>query len=158
MAYSPAVVICTVCHMYNLSVSVSSEGFTRDKCREIVRMTEKIFELETSIQTLVEDSKNMRAVNTALDATRSGDPVHCSVPVEPMQQVNWVTVRRPSCGSKHRSSVPIRTPNRFSPLSEKPDESALVIGDFIVRNMKIETPATIVNCLPEPERVTSWQI
>ncbi len=53
---------------------------------------------------------------------------------------------------KHRSSVPIKTSNKFSPLSyapnEKPDESALVIGDSIVRNMKIETPATIVQYLP----------
>ncbi len=71
---------------------------------------------------------------------------------EPVQQGNWVTVRWPSRGSKHRSSVPIKTLNRFSPLSdaptEKPDESALVIGDSIVRNVKIETPATIVHCLP----------
>ncbi len=69
-----------------------------------------------------------------------------------MQQGNWVTVRRPSPRSKHCSSVPIKTSNRFSLLSdaptEKPDESALVIGDSIVRNVKIETPATIVHCLP----------
>ncbi|KAI2642384.1 N-acylneuraminate cytidylyltransferase [Labeo rohita] len=83
----------------------------------------------------------------------SGSPVHCLVPVtSPLQQGNWVTVRRHSRGSKHRSSVPIRTSNRFSPLSdaptEKPDQSALVIGDSIVRNVKIETPATIVQCLP----------
>ncbi len=149
MASSPVIVVCTVCHMYSLSVSVSSEGFTCDKCREIVRLTEKILELETRIQPLVEDSKNVRAVDTALDATRSGSPVHCSVPVlEPMQQGNWVTVRRPSRGSKHCSSVPIKTLNRFSPPTEKPDESALVIGDSIVRNVKIETPATIVHCLP----------
>ncbi len=91
MASSPAIVVCTVCHMYSLSVSVSSEGFTCDKCREIVRLTEKILEIETRIQTLVEDSKNVRDVNKALDATNSGNPVHCSVPVEPMQQGNWVT-------------------------------------------------------------------
>ncbi len=82
MASSPAVVFCTVCHMYSLSVS--SEAFTCDKCREIVRLTEKILELETHIQTLVEDSKNVRAVDTALDATSSGSPVHCLVPDEPV--------------------------------------------------------------------------
>ncbi len=147
MASSPAIVICTVCHMYSLSISVGDEGFTCDKCREIVRLTEKVLELETRIQTLVKDSKNVRAVDTALDVIISGTAVHCSVPaLAPVQQGNWVTVRRPSCGSKHRSSAPIRTSNRFSPLSdaptEKPDESALVIGVSIVRNVKIETPVT----------------
>uniref|UniRef100_A0A9J7ZI43 SGNH hydrolase-type esterase domain-containing protein n=1 Tax=Cyprinus carpio carpio TaxID=630221 RepID=A0A9J7ZI43_CYPCA len=150
---SPAIVICTACHMYSLSISVGDEGFTCDKCREIVRLTEKISELETRIQTLIEDSKNVRALDMALDASSSGSPVHCSVSVTgPLQQGNWVTVRRHSRGSKHHSSVPIKTLNRFSPLSdaptEKPDESALVIGDSIVRNVKIETPATIVQCLP----------
>ncbi len=160
MVLSPAIVFSTVCHMYSLSISVSSEGITCDKCREIVRLTEKILELETRIQTFVEDSKNVRAVDTALDATSSGSPVHCSVPDEPVQQGNWVTVRWYSRGLKHRSSVPIKTLNRFSPLSdaptEKPDESALVNGDSIVRNVKIETPATIV--YREPECLTSWQI
>ncbi len=153
MASSPAIVICTVCHMYILSISVGDEGFTCDKCREIVRLTEKVLELETRIQTLIEDSKNVRAVGTALDVTSSGTPVHCLVlALAPVQQGNWVTVRQHSRGSKHRSSVPIRTSNRFSPLSdtptEKPGESALVIGDSIVRNVKIETPATIVHCFP----------
>ncbi len=46
----------------------------------------KILEQETRIQTLVEDSKNVRTVDTALDVTSSGSPVHRSVPVlESMQ-------------------------------------------------------------------------
>ncbi len=122
MASSSAIVVCTVCHMYSLSVSVSREGFTCDNCREIVRLTEKILELESCIQTLVEDSKNVRAVDTALIATSSGSPVHCLVLVEPIQQGTWVTVRLSSHRAKHLSSVPIRTSNRFSPLSDSPTE------------------------------------
>ncbi len=117
MVSSPTIVVCTACHMYILSLSVGNEEFTCDKCREIVGLTEKILELETSIQTLIEDSKNVRAVDTVLDATNSGSSVHCLVPViEPVQQGNWVTVRRHSRRSKHRSSVPIKTSNRLYPL------------------------------------------
>ncbi len=98
----------------------------------------------------------MRAVDTALDATSSGSPVHCSVnELEPIQQGNLVTVRQPNRRSKHRSSDPIRTSNRVSPLNEKPDESALVIGDSIVWNVKMETPDIVYR---EPERLTSWQM
>ncbi len=93
--------------MYSLSISVSSEGFTCDNCIEIVMLTETILELETCIQTLVEGCKNVRAVDTALDVTSLGSPVHCSVPDEPVQQCNWGTVRWPSRRSKHCSSVPI---------------------------------------------------
>ncbi|XP_077060994.1 uncharacterized protein LOC143713570 [Siphateles boraxobius] len=102
---------------------------------------------------LIEDCKSARALDTALDAISLENTVHCSVPaeVEPVEQGNWVTVSRCSCGTKHRSSVPITTSNRFSPLSETPTEnpveSALVICDSITRNVKIETPATIVTCL-----------
>ncbi len=44
--------------MYSLSISVSSEVFTCDECREIVRLTETILEPETCIQTLVKDSNS----------------------------------------------------------------------------------------------------
>ncbi len=108
MASSPAIVFCTVCHMYSLSISVSSEGFTCDTCREIVRLTENILELETCIQTLIENRKNLRAVDMALDATSSGSPVHCTVPDEPVQQGNWVTVRWHSRGSKHGFPQPVK--------------------------------------------------
>ncbi len=68
----------------------------------------------------------MRAVDTALNATSSGSPVHCSVPDEPVQQGTWVTVRRHSRGSK-RSSIPIKTLNRFSPLSDAPTENLMKV-------------------------------
>ncbi len=52
-----------------------------------------------------------------------------------------MTVRRHSHGSKHRSFVPIKISNRFSPLSdaptEKPDENVLVIAPDILANLKV---------------------
>ncbi len=100
MASSPAIVICTVCHMYSLSISVGDEGFTCDKCREIVRLTEKVLELETRIQTLVEDSKNVRAVDTALDVTSSGDSCTLFGSGRACAAGQLVTVRQHSRGSK----------------------------------------------------------
>ncbi len=94
MASSPVIVTRTACYMYSVTFSVSGEGFTCDKCREIFRLTEKILELETRIQTLIENSKNVRALDTALDVTSLANHVHCSVPVaEPPQQGDCVTVR-----------------------------------------------------------------
>ncbi len=99
--------------MYSFSLSVGDEGFTCDKCREIVRLTEKILDLDTRIQNFIEDSKNVRAVDTALEATSSGSPVHCLVLVtEPPQQGNFVIVRQHSLGSKHHSSILNKTSNR----------------------------------------------
>ena len=114
---------------------------------------EKISELETRIQTLIEDSKSARALDTILDVPSIVNSLHDAVPAElvPAQPGKWVTVRdRSSRGSKNHSSVPITITNRFAPLSETPTENdcALVIGDSITRNVKIETPTTIVTCLP----------
>jgi len=91
----------------------------------------------------------VRAIDTVLDVTTLMSPVHCSVLVaEPSQQGDWVTVRQHSPRTKHSSSVLVKTLNSFSPLSDAPteklDESALVIGNSIIWNMKIETPATTV--------------
>ncbi len=84
MASSPAIVVCTACYMYSLSVSVGDEGFTYDKYREIVRLTEKILELETRIQTLVEDNEKDALGSAFIDILNSiavrqpvSGPTHC---------------------------------------------------------------------------------
>jgi len=50
--------------------SIVSTGLSCDKCRDIVRLMEKISELETPIQTLIEvTGRSARALDTDLDAT-----------------------------------------------------------------------------------------
>ncbi|KAL7887937.1 hypothetical protein AOLI_G00029110 [Acnodon oligacanthus] len=91
-----------------------------------------------------------------------------STPVlEPSQRGEWVTTRRSSqkakanANAEAKASPPehhapsIRGSNRFAPLSEAPAEEpvkgALVIGDSIVRHVKLATPlgtpAVRVRCL-----------
>nr|XP_055040966.1 uncharacterized protein LOC129428089 [Misgurnus anguillicaudatus] len=146
------IVTCTTCHMYSLASSVSIEGFTCAKCIEVVRLTEKVAELEARIRTLVEDSKtaNVNVTNTVSGAPSVKRNTHGSVPTS-RRLTNWVTVRRPS-HIRHPNHVPVLISNRFSPLSNTPAETsvkgALVIGDSILRNVGIEAPATIVDCIP----------
>ena len=112
--------------MFSIAFSVGNIGFICDKCKESVRLTEKISELEARIQTLIEDSKSARDLNTALDAPSIVNSLHDSVPAELVQQGKWVTVRdRSSCGSKKHSSVTITITNRFAPLSETPTENSV---------------------------------
>ena len=66
--------------MFSIAFSVGNIGFICDKCKETVRLTEKISELETRIQTLIEDSKSASALDV-LDA-HLVNTLHGVVPAE----------------------------------------------------------------------------
>ncbi|XP_073727851.1 uncharacterized protein [Misgurnus anguillicaudatus] len=68
------IVTCTTCYMYSLASAVSIDGFTCTKCIEVLRLTEKVAELESRIRTLVEDSKtaNVTVVNTVSSEKTNG--------------------------------------------------------------------------------------
>jgi len=78
----PVIVTCVTCHMFSIAISDGNIGFICDKCKETVRLTEKISELETHIQTLIEDSKNARSLDSVLDATSIVNSSHVSVLAE----------------------------------------------------------------------------
>jgi len=53
--------------MFSIAFSVGNIEFICDKCKKTVRLMEIISELETGIQTLIEDSKCARVLYTILD-------------------------------------------------------------------------------------------
>ncbi len=77
---SSFIIISALYSLYKKSVPPGPWFYIRQHWTQDYKTSREDFRTRDTHPSLVEDSKNVRAVDTALDVTSSGSPVHCSVP------------------------------------------------------------------------------
>uniref|UniRef100_A0A8C5NAN3 SGNH hydrolase-type esterase domain-containing protein n=1 Tax=Gouania willdenowi TaxID=441366 RepID=A0A8C5NAN3_GOUWI len=137
---------CPVCQMFSYSSSSFRDNGSCIKCSVLLDMEARINNLEKRFRT--PDTKTEASKQDLAGADRASSSL-----ASPPASNEWVTVRgKHSRRSKsHSGHHHVHVSNRFSPLCEDntlTGEQTLIIGDSIVRNVKLAKSAGIVRCIP----------